>query len=206
MEWVTLNDEDTRLFYDTRDELERSTARIVAIGANSLIEDILTSILMRSLNHASVARATELVDVMFAAGGAIADFNTKIDYAFFLGLMSDAACQELHSIYAIRREFAYRAAEPTFDDPSTLSRCAALKRWEEVEISLYDAALKMDGRLALCIHSAGQQKGQTFAAKPLFERNATVTPRARFISACLFYITSLLVIRNYSKPYSRPLV
>lgn len=206
MGWITLDKEESRTFYDVLQEIREGSPRATAVVAAAFVEDHLTQVIKRHLVRTPVNRAKNPIEDMFAAGGPLGDFATKIDFAYLTSKISKQACVELHVICGIRNEFAYKMETSNFDDGAISARCAELKRWKEIKIKLRAGDGKKKGCVSLAIGTSADVNEPGAAPVDLLAYDKVVSPRDRFVAACQFYIAAFVIAINGANNVSKPSV
>ena len=81
-------------------QMKREGDRACAVLSATVLEALLEKILRKYM-------LPEVPDDLFSGHGPLASFAAKIDFAFYLGLISKSDHAELHRIRDIRNEFAH---------------------------------------------------------------------------------------------------
>lgn len=84
------------------EEMEATSDRAAAIVIAALVEDRLTSAL-----QASMANIPSVKNDFFRSSGPLGSFASKIDLAVLIGLLSEDAQNDLHTMRRIRNVFAH---------------------------------------------------------------------------------------------------
>ncbi len=101
--------------------ITKESDRGCALAAASYVESELGRLFRRHL----CTDERGLRDLLMGTGP-LANFSSRIELAFGLGLISASVRRELRLIKAIRNEFAHSAEEIAFSDPSIANRCSQL--------------------------------------------------------------------------------
>lgn len=206
MIWITLSEQDSHTLRDAMIETSGSDPRATVVVAMALVEDQLTRLLTQHLVRTVTDRAAYLVEEMLKPGGALSDFNPKVDFMRFLSYLSEEACSELHSLWPIRNEFAYNENSSTAGERALADRCGRLKLWNQIDIKLYEYDRATDGRVALAMGSAGDGAVHPRPVSDLLPDENVVTARDRFVATCRFYIAAFLMMLNDRDKLPRPMV
>jgi len=105
-------------------EFEGESDRACAILAATLLDTALEALL-----RARLVPNASTTDSLFGGPTApLADFSSRIDMAFRLGLISPQFARDLHIVRRIRNDFAHNISGCTFEDASVRDRVLALSR------------------------------------------------------------------------------
>jgi hypothetical protein len=151
-------------------ELTDSPDRSAAIVASALVDDHLTTVLIGSLHN-----DPEIMGQMFRGSGPLASFSAKIKLAFLVGLLSQRACNDLHTIRRIRNTFAHELGELSFKSQSVaaLAMNLTLPDWYNVGVQIQNPR-------------TGKPVGLSLYEK---ERDDVSDPRTRFLVTCKLFLS-----------------
>ena len=123
--------------YNEANELSGESDRAAAIVGASLLENLLESILKKAMvEHQQVKN-------MFKGYAPLATFKSKIDLAFFLGLVPHTSIyDDLHKIRETRNDFAHGHKELSFSEESIKNRIHTFNI-----LTLYRKSLQLDERI-----------------------------------------------------------
>jgi hypothetical protein len=153
-------------------DIDESGDRAAAIVAAAFVEDQLAIALKKRLHQDD-----KIMDDTFRSSGPLGSFAAKINLAFLIGLCSKEACRELHTIRAIRNEFAHSGLTRDFNSTRVRDLANNLTFWNKWKITIAPADEGDD-------------------PKPVFEsgeKDRPTTPRQHYIKACQMFLTCLVV-------------
>ena len=101
-----------------RQELDGVSDRAAAIVAGAFLDEILQELLREFLVEDSKSDKN-----IFEGTGPLSTFSAKIEMVFRLGLLSKWEHQSIHTVRAIRNEFAHVLDGVSFDTQSVKARC-----------------------------------------------------------------------------------
>ncbi len=105
-----------------QNQFKNETDRASVILVASILEELLMNIL-----SAKLVGVTSSNDEFFEGTNApLGTFNSRIEMAFRIGLISSKFTRDLHLIRKIRNDFAHNINGCTFDDTRVISRINAL--------------------------------------------------------------------------------
>lgn len=105
-----------------RESLTPETDRGCAIAAAAFLDEELKVLLAGVL-----ADEPKVLKEAFSQNGPLASFSARVDFAMLMGLLSRAACRDLHIIRRIRNDFAHSPHPLSFEDIGIRNRCTELR-------------------------------------------------------------------------------
>jgi DNA-binding MltR family transcriptional regulator len=108
--------------FEFRRSLSEETDRGCVLMAAAFLDDRL-----RVLIQSFLIQDAKVQKQVFDMNGALGAFSSRIDFAFLLGLIPQAAHGDLHLLRKIRNEFAHNSAPIKLVDEPIKSICANLK-------------------------------------------------------------------------------
>lgn len=104
-----------------RTSITAETDRGAALMSAAYLDDKVKELIEKRLvqNKKTLRRA-------FDFNGALGTFSSRIDFAYLLGILPKNACLDLHTIRAIRNQFAHHAAPLSYEDQKIKSLCERL--------------------------------------------------------------------------------
>jgi hypothetical protein len=195
MPWITLSTTDEATFRSALAELDQDNDRAAAIVGAVFVEESLTTLVSKRLN-----RNQKIIDELFRTSGPLGPFSTKIDMGFLLGLYSDAACNELHTLRRIRNEFAHQHARDfTYQRIRDLANNLIV-----AEQTTFFTQQLDDGRLTLNVGMVPDSTRPFETILPSITAEK-LTARERYIRSCQFYSSALLFVAMQPAPAIFPL-
>ena len=131
MAWVSVATMPGRVFHDFREELDLGSPRATAIVGAAFVEDHL-----QRLIQARLVDDQKVIEQIFGPSSALGSFSAKINVGYLMGLYSRKAYLELDCIRKIRNDFAHELHVNNFDLDTIKDRCANLRLWEQVKVSI----------------------------------------------------------------------
>ena len=103
-------------------EMQRQTARGLAIVGSAYLDIVLRSAIMARLRGAPV----DILDNLFENRGPLQDFAARIQFGYALGIYKRRAYSDLSIIKDIRNAFAHSAERMTFNHAEVKRLCARM--------------------------------------------------------------------------------
>ena len=154
-------------------EIKTGSDRVAGI-VTPVFVDMLLAAALRAQFH----QDEDLLKKLLKPGGALGDFGVKIDLAFLVGIISDAAKKDLHRVRKIRNAFAHDALLDSFDKSPVRDWAMALTIPDWYRLEGVSEPPGGAGPTAVRVPSDGDTA------------NAS-TPRGRFNVACKCLFTAL---------------
>lgn len=98
-------------------ETDRGAALMSAAYLDDKVKELIEKRLVQ--NKKSLRRA-------FDFNGPLGTFSSRIEFAYLLGILPKNACRDLHTIRAIRNQFAHHAAPLSYEDENIKPFCEKL--------------------------------------------------------------------------------
>jgi DNA-binding MltR family transcriptional regulator len=190
MPWITLSTTDEPTFRNALPELDQDNDRAAAIVGAVFVEESLTALASKRLN-----RNQDIINDLFRPSGPLGPFSTKIDMGVLLGLYSDAARKELHTLRRIRNEFAHQHARD-FAHKHIQDLASNLTIAEQT--TFYTQKLE-DGRQTLNVGTVPDSTRPHETILPSVTADK-LTVRERYIRSCQFYSGALLFVAMQPAP------
>jgi DNA-binding MltR family transcriptional regulator len=142
-------------------EIEDASDRAAAIVMASLVDARLTNAL-----QAVMADSKKIIRGLFRPSGPLGSFSSKIDLAYVIGVISDDAHSDLHTMKDVRNLFAHQLKATTFSDPRISAMC---QKFRLIETMICD--IEVD---------APTMQFPRFTLKVTNHARDLLTPRGRF--------------------------
>jgi len=160
-------------------QLSADNDRAVAIVAGSMIDIRLEQAIRHRLR-----RNSDIENVVFRESGPVGTFAAKIDLAFLLGIISEAARQDAYTILGIRNLFAHSLAIEDFSSASIKDR---VKQFKLIETHVGNRTHPAKKGEAIANFEAGAIPKIT-VVDFLKKKN---DPRHRYLITCSIFIVAL---------------
>jgi DNA-binding MltR family transcriptional regulator len=171
---------------DAFSDIDQSVDRAAAIVAAAFLEDHL-AIALKTRFH----QDEKILNETFRSSGPLGSFSAKINLAFLIGLCSQEACKELHTIKDIRNEFAHKGLTRDFNSQRVRDLANNLTFGKKFEITIRRVGEEDDAEPGESVVVFG-------------EEDMPKTPREHYIKACQMLLSHLVSSNRTSPPPPTP--
>jgi DNA-binding MltR family transcriptional regulator len=181
-QWIGTGDkEETEAMIEACSDIDQSADRAAAIVAAAFLEDHLAIALKKRFH-----KDEKILNEIFRSSGPLGSFSAKINMAFLIGICSQEACKDLHTIKDIRNEFAHKGLTKDFNSQRVRDLANNLQFGKKYKITMMRVDKEDDSKSGEPIVVYG-------------EEDMPKTPREHYIRACQMLL-SHLVCSNRTSP------
>jgi hypothetical protein len=188
--WLTLNRSQSDTLRQVMDEIGSGSHRATAVVAGAFVEDHLTTLI-----RCRMVNDQRMLTDMFEPGRALGDFGTKINLGYLIGLYTKDAWKELDNIRRIRNEFAHKIETASFNLQHVKARCENLVIWQRIKIKIRaEGKIRQGGKIIVTIGEQIDDEEQELRIVDLIQAGSPLSPYARYVTACRFFIAAFSII------------
>lgn len=186
--WIATGDskEETEAMMDAFSDIDQSGDRAAAIVAAAFLEDHLAIALKKRFQQDE-----KILNEIFRSSGPLGSFSAKINLAFLIGLCSQEACKELHTIKDIRNEFAHKGLTRDFNSQRVRDLANNLQFGKKYKITIRPVDEEEDAKWGKPAVLYG-------------EEDLPKTPREHYIRACQMVLSQLVQSNRTAPPPATP--